>query len=209
VSLADLIVLAGVAGLEKASGVSVPFTPGRTDATEEQTDATTFEHLEPYADGFRNYGRGTSRVRTEQLLIDKAHLLTLSAPELTVLLGGLRSLGATYDGSKHGVFTKTPGKLSNDFFVNLLDMNTAWKATSNGNEIYEGVDRKTGEKKWTATRYDLVFGSHAELRAIAEVYAQSDNQEKFKNDFVQVWDKVMNLDRYDAKGGSSAGKARL
>jgi len=207
VSMADLIVLGGVAGLEKASGVSVPFTSGRGDATQEQTDVSTFEHLEPIADGFRNYGRGTRRVRTEQLLVDKANLLTLSAPEMTVLLGGLRSLGANYDGSRHGIFTKTPGKLSNDFFVELLDMNTAWKATEGGHEIYEGVDRKTGEKKWTATRYDLVFGSHAELRAISEVYASSDNKEKFVKDFVQVWDKVMNLDRYDI--GSSAGKARL
>jgi catalase-peroxidase len=209
VSIADLVVLAGVAGLEKASGASVPFTPGRTDATAEQTDVQSFEHLEPYADAFRNYGKGTPRVRTEQLFVDKAHLLTLTAPEATVLLGGLRALNANFDGSPNGVFTKTPGKLTNDFFVNLLDMSTAWKATDGSSELYEGVDRKTGTKKWTATRFDLVFGSHAELRAIAEVYAQSDNNEKFIKDFISVWDKVMNLDRYDTKQGSSAGKARL
>jgi catalase-peroxidase len=210
VSIADLVVLAGVAALEKASGVSVPFTPGRTDASDDQTDVQSFEHLEPYADAFRNYGKGTSRVKTEQLLVDKAHLLTLSAPEMTVLLGGLRSLGANYDGSSHGVFTNTPGKLTNDFFVNLLDMSTAWKPSAeDSSELYEGVDRKTGAKKWTGTRFDLVFGSHAELRAISEVYAQSDNSEKFVNDFVAVWDKVMNLDRFDISMGSSMGKARL
>jgi len=199
VSLADLIVLAGCAAVEKSSGVSVPFTPGRTDASQEQTDAQSFEHLEPFADGFRNYGKGTSRVRTEQLLVDKAHLLTLSAPEMTVLVGGLRALNANYDSSSTGILTKTPGKLTNDFFVNLLDMNTAWKATGNNEEIYEGTDRKTGEKKWTASRADLVFGSHAELRAIAEVYGQADAQEKFKKDFVAAWNKVMNLDRFDLR----------
>ncbi|KAG9245364.1 bifunctional catalase/peroxidase [Calycina marina] len=205
VSLADLIVLAGAAALEKASGASVPFTPGRTDATQEQTDVETFAYLEPYADGFRNFGKGTPRVKTEQFLIDKSHLLTLSAPELTVLIGGLRTLGANYDGSSHGVLTKTPGKLTNDFFVNLLDMKTAWKSVDG--EIFEGVDRKTGEKKWTGTRADLVFGSHAELRAIAEVYASSDAQEKFVKDFVAAWTKVANLDRYDVKVG--ANKSRL
>jgi catalase-peroxidase len=167
VSLADLIVLGGVAALEKASGVSVPFTPGRGDASQEQTDVESFTHLEPYADGFRNYGKSSDRVLAEQYLVDKAHLLTLTAPELTVLVGGLRALNANYDGSANGVFTKTPGKLTNDFFVNLLDMNTAWKAVDK--DTFEGVDRKTGEKKWTGTRADLVFGSHAELRAIAEV----------------------------------------
>ena len=167
VSIADLIVLGGVAALEKASGVSVPFTPGRGDATQEQTDVESFAYLEPFADGFRNYGNSTDRVLAEQYLVDKAHLLTLTAPELTVLVGGLRALNANYDGSVNGVFTKTPGKLTNDFFVNLLDTNTAWKAT--GKDTFEGVDRKTGEKKWTGTRADLVFGSHAELRAVAEV----------------------------------------
>ena len=202
VSLADLIVLAGSAALEKAAGVSVPFTPGRTDATQEQTDVETFQYLEPYADGFRNYGKGTSRVRTEQFLVDKAHQLTLSAPELTVLIGGLRVLNANYDGSSHGVFTKRPGQLTNDFFVNLLDMSTAWKSIDN--ETFEGVDRKTGEKKWTGTRADLVFGSHAELRALAEVYGSSDAQEKFVKDFVAAWVKVSNLDRFDIKNSSRA-----
>ncbi len=209
VSLADLIVLGGCAAVEKAAGVSVPFTPGRTDASQEQTDAQTFEHLEPFVDGFRNYGRSTSRVRTEQFLVDKAALLTLSAPEMTALLGGLRVLNANYDGSPHGVFTKRPGQLTNDFFVNLLDMNTAWKTSGDDKEIYEGIDRKTGEKKWTATRADLVFGSHAELRAIAEVYASAENKEKFVKDFVTVWNKVMNLDRFDLGSAANAGKARL
>lgn len=209
VSLADLIVLGGCAAVEKAAGVSVPFTPGRTDASQEQTDAQTFEHLEPHVDGFRNYGKSSSRVRTEQYLVDKAALLTLSAPEMTALLGGLRVLNANYDGSPHGVFTKQPGQLTNDFFVNLLDMSTAWKTTGNDNELYEGVDRKSGEKKWTATRADLVIGSHAELRAIAEVYASPDNKEKFVKDFVAVWNKVMNLDRFDLGSAANAGKARL
>ena len=209
VSLADLIVLGGCAAVEKAAGVSVPFTPGRTDASQEQTDAGTFEHLEPHVDGFRNYGKSSPRVRTEQYLVDKAALLTLSAPEMTALLGGLRVLNANYDGSQHGVFTKQPGQLTNDFFVNLLDMSTAWKTTGNDNELYEGVDRKSGEKKWTATRADLVIGSHAELRAIAEVYASPDNKEKFVKDFVAVWNKVMNLDRFDLGSAANAGKARL
>ncbi|KAI9712068.1 MAG: hypothetical protein M1820_001777 [Bogoriella megaspora] len=211
VSLADLIVLAGVAALEKASGASVPFTPGRNDASQEQTDEQSFKHLEPLADGFRNYGKSTHRIRTEQLLIDKAQLLTLSAPELTILLGGLRSLNANYDGSSHGVLTKRPGQLSNDFFVNLLDMNTTWKPASADNEVYEGVDRKSGAKKWTATRADLIFGSHPELRSIAEVYASSDAQEKFVRDFVAAWNKVMNLDRFDLLHSSSSDKtsARL
>jgi len=197
VSLADLIILAGVAALENASGVSVPFTPGRQDASAEQTDAESFENLEPAADGFRNYGGSTSSVKTEQFLVDKANLLTLTAPEMTVLVGGLRALNTNYDGSANGIFTKTPGKLTNDFFINLLDMNTAWKATSK--DTFEGTDRKTGARKWTATRADLVFGSHAELRAISEVYGSADGQEKFVKDFVAAWDKVMNLDRFDVR----------
>lgn len=198
VSLADLIVLAGVAALEKASGAKVPFTPGRMDASQEQTDLESFSHLEPYADGFRNYGKGTGRVRTEQYLVDRAHLLTLTAPEMTALIGGLRVLGANYDGSSHGVFTSNPGKLSNDFFVNLLDTNTKWKAID-GEEIFEGTDRKSGARKWTATRADLIFGSHSELRAVAEVYASADGEKKFVDDFVKAWTKVANLDRYDVK----------
>ncbi|OCK73330.1 catalase-peroxidase [Lepidopterella palustris CBS 459.81] len=212
VSLADLIVLAGSAAVEKAAGVPVPFTPGRTDASQDQTDVESFQNLEPIADGFRNYGKSTSRVRTEQFLVDRAHLLTLSAPELTVLVGGLRVLNTNYDGSAHGVFTKRPGQLTNDFFVNLLDMSTAWKASNSENEVFEGVDRKTGEKKWTATRADLVFGSHAELRAIAEVYGCADGQEKFVKDFVAAWSKVMNLDRFDlahTANSANSDKARL
>ena len=209
VSLADLIVLGGCAAVEKAAGVPVPFTPGRMDASQDQTDVQSFEYLEPVADGFRNYGKSTSRVRAEQFLVDKAHLLTLSAPEMTVLVGGLRALNANYDGSAHGVFTKRPGQLTNDFFVNLLDMNTAWKASGTDNEVYEGADRKTGKKTWTATRADLVFGSHAELRAIAEVYGSADGQEKFVKDFVAAWDKVMNLDRFDLTYSANPGKARL
>jgi catalase-peroxidase len=207
VSIADLIVLAGAAAVEKASGVPVPFTPGRADASQEQTDVESFKHLEPYADGFRNYGKSTNRVLTEQFLVDRAHLLTLSAPEMTVLVGGLRVLNANYDGSPLGVLTKRPGQLTNDFFVNLLDMNTTWKALDH--ETYEGLDRKTGAKKWTASRADLVFGSHAELRALTEVYGASDAQEKFAKDFVAAWDKVMNLDRYDVKGAAAQGRARL
>ncbi|KAI1329988.1 bifunctional catalase/peroxidase [Xylariaceae sp. FL0255] len=204
VSLADLIVLAGVAGVEKAAhdaghSITVPFKPGRMDASQEETDVASVAHLEPYADGFRNYGKSTSRVKTEALLVDKAQLLTLSAPELTVLVGGLRVLGANYDGSNLGVLTTNPGRLTNDFFVNLLDTNTVWKATNSDNEIFEGKDRKSGEKKWTASRVDLIFGSQAELRAIAEVYGSSDGGAKFVKDFVAVWDKVMNLDRFDLK----------
>ena len=207
VSLADLIVLAGSAAVEKAAGVSVPFTPGRMDASQDQTDVESFEHLEPVADGFRSYGKSTSRVRTEQFLVDRANLLTLSAPEMTVLVGGLRVLNANYDGSTHGVFTKRPGQLTNDFFVNLLDTNTAWKAGDN--EVYEGTNRKTGEKKWTATRADLVVGSHAELRAIAEVYGSADGQQRFIKDFVAAWEKVMNLDRFDLSYSGKPEKARL
>lgn len=202
VSLADLIVLAGSAAVEKAardagSSVTVPFTPGRADASQEQTDVESFSHLEPYADGFRNYGKSTSRVRTEQFLIDRAHLLTLSAPELTALVGGLRVLNANYDGSDLGVFTKTPGKLTNDFFVNLLDMSTKWEAVDDKKDVFEGKDRKSGQTKWKASRADLVFGSQAELRAISEIYAQSDSADKFVQDFVNVWTKVANLDRFD------------
>jgi catalase-peroxidase len=209
VSLADLIVLAGVAAVEKAAGIPVPFAPGRTDASEEETDAQSFEHLEPVHDGFRNYGTSTDRVRTEQFLVDKAHLLTLTAPELTVLLGGLRALNTNWDGSSHGILTDRPGQLTNDFFVNLLDVNTVWKPIEGGDEIFEGTDRKSGKKRWTATRADLIFGSHAELRAIAEVYGSSDAQEKFVKDFVAVWDKVATLDRYDLKSSPFATKARL
>jgi len=197
VSLADLIVLAGCAALEKAAGVPVPFTPGRTDATEEQTDVESFSYLEPYADGFRNYGKSSKRVRSEQFLVDRAQLLTLSAPEMTILVGGLRALHANWDRSNLGVLTHRPGQLTNDFFVNLLDMNTDWKPTDESNEHFEGVDHKTGAKKWSASRVDLIFGHHAELRALAEVYGSSDGQSKFVRDFVAAWDKVMNLDRFD------------
>ncbi|KAJ5745786.1 Catalase-peroxidase [Penicillium odoratum] len=210
VSLADLIVLAGSAALEKAAGIPVPFTPGRTDATEEQTDVDSFGYLEPVADGFRNYGHSTGRVRTEQMLVDRAQLLTLTAPELTVLVGGLRVLNGNWDRSNAGVFTQRPGQLTNDFFVNLLDMNTEWKPTGSDNETFEGVDRKTGAKKWTATRVDLIFGHHAELRALAEVYGSHDGQYQFVNDFVKAWDKVMNLDRFDlAYAAPSSRPARL
>ncbi|SDP94229.1 catalase-peroxidase [Mucilaginibacter sp. OK268] len=201
VSLADLIVLAGSAAVEKAAkdaghNITVPFTPGRADASQEQTDVESFGYLEPAADGFRNYRKTKAPVSTEELLIDKAHLLTLTAPELTVLLGGLRVLNINFDGSKHGVFTSRPGVLTNDFFVNLLDMNTAWKAVSADKELYEGSNRSTGEVKWTGTRADLVLGSNSELRAVAELYAGSDAQDKFVKDFIQAWTKVMNLDRF-------------
>lgn len=210
ISLADLIVLAGSAALEQASGVPVPFIPGRTDATAEQTDVESFSHLEPKVDGFRNFGKSSARVRTEQFLVDRANLLTLSAPELTVLVGGLRVLGTNTDGSANGVFTKTPGKLTNDFFVNLLDMDTAWKATSADQEFFEGTSRQSGQKKWTATRADLVFGSHAELRAIAEVYGSADGKDRFVKDFVKAWTKVMNLDRYDLTAEEDkSGRARI
>jgi catalase-peroxidase len=209
VSLADLIVLGGAAALEKASGLSVPFTPGRTDATQEQTDAKSFEHLEPVVDGFRNYGVGTNRVRTEAFIVDKAHQLTLSAPQLTTLIGGLRTLNANWDGSSYGVLTKNLGKLSTDFFVNLLDMSTEWTPTDGSEEYFEGKDRKSGAKKWTATRSDLIFGHQPELRAVAEVYACADAEEKFKKDFVAAWDKVMNLDRFDVSSTAGVEKARL
>ncbi|MEN2489385.1 catalase/peroxidase HPI [Flavobacterium sp. B11] len=204
VSLADLIVLAGSAAVEKAAkdagaSVSVPFSPGRMDASAEQTDVESFGYLEPKADGFRNYRKTKSSVLTEELLIDKANLLNLTAPELTVLLGGLRVLDINADGSKNGVFTIRPGRLTNDFFVNLLDMNTQWQSVSNDQELYAGNDRSTGQPKWIGTRADLVFGSNSELRAIAEVYAASDAHEKFVKDFIAVWTKVMNLDRFDLK----------
>ncbi|MGN6294307.1 MAG: catalase/peroxidase HPI [Chitinophagaceae bacterium] len=204
VSLADLIVLAGDAAIEKAAKeaghkVNIPFAPGRMDASQEQTDVDSIGHLEPLGDGFRNYRRAGIPASTEELLIDKAHLLTLTAPEMTVLVGGMRVLDTNFDGSKNGVFTQRPGKLTNDFFINLLDMNTAWKAASEDRELYIGSDRATGQPKWTGTRADLVFGSNAELRAIAEVYGSADAQSKFVNDFVAAWNKVMNLDRFDLK----------
>jgi len=202
VSLADLIVLAGCAGIEQAAReaghkVTVPFSPGRMDASQAQTDVTSFAVLEPVADGFRNYQKARYAVSAEELLVDRAQLLTLTAPEMTVLLGGLRVLNANVGQSRHGVFTKRPGALTNDFFVNLLDMGTTWKATSPDAEVFEGRDRKTGELRWTATRVDLAFGSNAQLRALAEVYASSDGQKRFLHDFVAAWDKVMNLDRFD------------
>jgi catalase-peroxidase len=202
VSLADLIVLGGCAGVEQAAKnagrtVTVPFTPGRMDASQEETDVASFAVLEPAADGFRNYLKGRYSVSAEELLVDKAQLLTLTAPEVTVLVGGLRVLGANAGRSKHGVFTKKPEALTNDFFVNLLDMGTEWKASSDANDMFEGRDRKTGELKWTGTRVDLVFGSNAQLRALAEVYGCADAQEKFVRDFVAAWNKVMNLDRFD------------
>ncbi|MGE6356405.1 catalase/peroxidase HPI [Flavobacterium sp. NPDC079362] len=204
VSLADTIVLAGTVGVEKAIkaagfSIKVPFSQGRMDASAQQTDVESFGYLEPKADGFRNFRKTKSTVTTEELLIDKANLLTLTAPELTVLLGGLRVLDINTDGTKNGVFTHRPGQLTNDFFVNLLDMSTQWQAVSNDKELYTGNDRKTGQPKWIATRADLVFGSNAELRAIAEVYASTDSHEKFINDFVAIWNKVMNLDRFDLK----------
>ncbi|MFC6099200.1 catalase/peroxidase HPI [Olivibacter domesticus] len=202
VSLADLIVLAGCAALEKAAkdaghNIAVPFTPGRMDASQEQTDIESVGFLEPAADGFRNYRKQRSSVSTESLLVDKAQLLGLSAPELTALIGGMRVLNTNFDGSAHGVFTSTPGALTNDFFINLLNMDTAWKAVSEDKELYQGYDRATGQPKWTATRADLVFGSNAELRAIAEVYASVDGKDKFIKDFVAAWTKVMNADRFD------------
>ena len=202
VSLADLIVLGGCAAVEEAAKkagqkVEVPFAPGRTDATQEQTDVDSFAPLEPVADGFRNYQKTKYAVSSEELLVDKANLLTLTAPEMTVLIGGMRVLGANHGKSKHGVFTDKPETLTNDFFVNLLDMGTVWKPTSGDADVFEGSDRKTGKAKWTATRVDLVLGSNAQLRAIAEVYGQSDAQAKFVADFVAAWNKVMNADRFD------------
>jgi catalase-peroxidase len=202
VALADLIVLAGCAGVEQAAKnagqtVTVPFTPGRTDASQAQTDVESFSALEPVADGFRNYQKAKYSIPTEALLLDRAQLLTLTAPEMTVLIGGLRALNANVDQSRHGVFTKRPETLSNDFFINLLDMSTEWKPTSNDADVFEGRDRKTGAIRWTGTRTDLVFGSNSQLRALAEVYGSADAQAKFVRDFVAAWNKVMNLDRFD------------
>ena len=202
VSLADLIVLAGCAGVEKAAqdaghNVQVPFTPGRTDATQEWTDTESFAVLEPRADGFRNYVQAGQAGKPEDLLVERAYMLTLTAPEMTALVGGLRVLGANTGGSSSGVLTDRPGALTNDFFVNLLDMGTEWGATSSAQDVFEGRDRQTGAVKWTGTRVDLVFGSNSELRALAEVYGCDDGQEKFVSDFVSAWNKVMNLDRYD------------
>jgi len=202
VSLADLIVLAGCAGIEQAAKtagheVTVPFTPGRMDASREQTDVDSFAVLEPKADGFRNYQKARYSVSAEELLVDKAQLLTLTAPEMTVLIGGMRVLNTNFGQTQHGVFTKRPGTLTNDFFVNLLDMSMTWKAVSEAGDVFEGRDRETGELKWTGTRVDLIFGSNSQLRALAEVYASSDAQMKFVHDFIEAWNKVMNLDRFD------------
>lgn len=204
VSLADLIVLGGCAAIEKAAkkagyDIKVPFTPGRTDASAEQTDIESFEWLKPHADGFRNYFNVKTDAIEEEMLVDKAQLLTLSVPEMAVLLGGMRVLDTNYDGSKHGVFTDKPGTLSNDFFLNLLDLSNDWKDVSGEGKLFEGRDRDSGKVRWTGTRYDLIFGSNSELRAVAEVYGSADSEEKFLNDFVKAWDKVMNLDRFDLK----------
>ena len=202
VSLADSIVLAGCAGVEKAAKnaghkVTVPFTLGRMDASQKHTDVTSFGVLEPIADGFRNYQKAHYAVSAEELLVDKAQLLTLTAPEMTVLVGGMRVLKTNVGGSQHGVFTKRPEALTNDFFMNLLDMSTTWKAIAEDGDLFEGRDHKTGALKWTGTRVDLIFGSNSQLRALAEVYACEDSLEKFLHDFVAVWNKVMNLDRFD------------
>jgi catalase-peroxidase len=202
VSMADLIVLGGGAAVEKAAKeagfqVEVPFSPGRADTTQELTDAESFAPLNPEADGFRNYRKAKFTVPDEEMMVDKAQLLTLSAPEMTVLVGGLRVLGANYKNSKHGVFTGQPGKLTNDFFVNVLDINTVWSPSHSEVDVFDGRDRKSGAVKWTGTRVDLIFGSNSQLRAIAEVYAQDDAKEKFVKDFIAAWNKVMNLDRFD------------
>jgi catalase-peroxidase len=204
ISMADLIVLAGSAAVEKAAAdaghsVTVPFTAGRMDASQEQTDVESVGHLEPFADGFRNYGKSTRRAKAEAYLVDKANLLTLSAPEMTALVGGLRALDTNYDGSKNGVLTSKPGVLTNDFFVNLLDMDTVWKSADGQGELFEGVDRSSGAKKFSASRTDLIFGAHAELRAIAEVYGSAGGSEKLAKDFAAAFTKVMNLDRFDVK----------
>jgi catalase-peroxidase len=206
VSLADLIVLAGSVAVEQAAAAAghpleVPFTPGRMDASQEQTDIASFAVMEPQADGFRNWQKGPMRVTAEHLLVDRAQLLGLSAPEMTVLVGGLRVLGANTDGVRHGVFTERIGVLSTDFFVNLLDMATTWEPTDEHGEVFVGSDRSSGAQRWTATRVDLVFGSNAQLRAIAEVYAQSDGAQRFVADFVAAWVKVMNADRFDLMAG--------
>jgi catalase-peroxidase len=214
VSLADLIVLGGAAGIEKAArdaglDVHVPFTPGRMDASQDETDVVSFAPLEPRQDGFRNYTNSMKLqfMAPEEALVDRAQLLTLTAPEMTALVGGLRVLGANVGGSKHGVFTDRPGKLTNDFFVNLLDMGTVWQPA--GDDVYEGRDRKTGDLKWTGTRVDLIFGSHSQLRAFAEVYGSSDAKEKFAQDFIAAWTKVMNADRFDLDEGPAASVTPL
>jgi catalase-peroxidase len=202
ISLADLIVLAGGAGIEQAArnagtSIEVPFSPGRMDASQEQTDVESFAVLEPVADGFRNYQHNSASVAAESLLLDKAQLLTLTAPQMTVLIGGLRVLNTNVGQTRHGVFTNAPETLTNDFFRNLLDMSTEWTATSESKDVYEGRDRKSGQVKWTATRADLIFGSNSQLRSLAEVYASADAQEQFVRAFVAAWTKVMNLDRFD------------
>ncbi|HBX67003.1 MAG TPA: catalase-peroxidase, partial [Balneolaceae bacterium] len=204
VSVADLIVLGGVVGIEQAAknaghDVDVPFTPGRADAKEEETDVESFAWLEPPADGFRNYFKPKHSTTAEEMLVDRSQLLTLSAPEMTVLLGGMRVLDTNYDDSNHGVFTDNPGSLTNDFFKNVLDLGTTWKATSDEQDLFEGRDRNSNELKWTGTRADLIFGSNSELRALAEVYGSEDSEEKFVKDFIKAWNKVMNLDRFDLK----------
>ena len=206
VSLADLIVLGGSAAVEKAAkdaghNITVPFTPGRADATAEQTEVESFEWMKPEADGFRNYFKPHSRRNqtAEEMLVDKAQLLSLTAPEMTVLLGGMRVLNTNWDGSSHGVFTDKPGTLTNDFFLNLLDLSNEWKSVSDEGDLFEGRNRDTGDVNWTATRADLIFGSNSELRALAEVYGSADSEEKFLSDFVKAWNKVMNLDRFDLK----------
>jgi catalase-peroxidase len=207
VSLADLIVLGGAAAVEEAARkgghpVTVPFSPGRTDASQEQTDVGTFDVLEPVGDGFRNYLRADDPLSPETRLLDRANLLRLTAPEMTVLVGGMRALGANHGQSKHGVFTDRPGTLSNDFFANLLDAGTAWRPSASAKNVYEGTERDSGQPRWTATAADLVFGAHAQLRALAEVYASDDAKDKFVRDFVSAWTKVMNLDRYDLPDGA-------
>jgi len=206
VSIADLIVLGGCAAIEKAAkdgghNIKVPFIPGRTDASQEQTDIESFGVMEPGADAFRNYisSNVPDKTKAEQMLVDKAQLMNLSAPEMTALIGGMRVLNTNFDNSRHGVFTDSPETLSNDFFLNLLDLGTTWKAVSDSEDLFEGHDRVTGELKWTGTRVDLIFGSNSELRAVAEVYGSADSKEKFVKDFVKAWTKVMNLDRYDLK----------
>jgi catalase-peroxidase len=204
VSLADLIVLGGCAAIEKAAkdagyDVTVPFAPGRTDASQEQTDVESFRVLQPRADGFRSYLRGGEKLPPEKLLLDRANLLTLTAPEMAVLVAGMRVLDTNVGGTGHGVFTDRAGTLTNDFFVNLLDMATEWKVSTSDENVYEGHDRATGDLRWTATAVDLVFGANSQLRAIAEVYAEDDSQEKFVRDFVAAWDKVMTLDRFDLR----------
>ena len=215
ISVADLIVLGGCAAVEAAAkkaghSITVPFHPGRTDATEAMTDAASFAVLEPTSDGFRNYqSEAESSVPEERLLVDRAHRLSLSAPEMTVLVGGLRVLKANTGNETLGVFTQTPGVLTNDFFVNLLDMDTVWKRSSEGGNTFEGLERETGDVKWTASRVDLVFGSNSQLRAIAEVYACSDAKEKFVKDFASAWSKVMDLDRFDLRQGNGSSKQPL